>query len=115
MKSIASFLISATLSAFVAGSALANPAAAPAAGTVDAAQMEKLGIRLEAAQQVDNLPIGTVPGLIALSPDGRVAVTVPYGGVMVRLLVIEGQPVRRGARLRRARSRHQSRIWRRAT
>ena len=41
-------------------------AAAPAAGTVDAAQMEKLGIRLEAAQQVDNLPIGTVPGLIAL-------------------------------------------------
>jgi len=62
-------------------------AAAPAPGTVDAAQMEKLGIRLEAARQVDNLPIGTVPGLIALSPDGRVAVTVPYGGVMGRLLV----------------------------
>jgi len=74
-------------------------AAAPAPGTVDAAQMEKLGIRLEAARQVDNLPIGTVPGLIALSPDGRVAVTVPYGGVMVRLLVIEGQPVRRGEAL----------------
>ncbi|MFN3517159.1 MAG: efflux RND transporter periplasmic adaptor subunit [Novosphingobium sp.] len=71
-------------------------AAAPAAGTVDAAQMTRLGIRLEAAQQVDDLPLGSVPGQIALSPDGRVAVTVPYGGVLVRLLVIEGQPVRQG-------------------
>lgn len=87
---------------FLAGSGQTGPApasSAPAAGTVDAAQMEKLGIRLEPAQQVDNLPIGTVPGQISLSPEGRVAVTVPYGGVMVRLLVIEGQPVRRGEAL----------------
>ena len=87
---------------FLAGTGQPEPeptAAAPAAGTVDAAQMAKLGIRLEAAQQVDNLPLGSVPGQISLSPDGRVAVTVPYGGVMVRLLVIEGQPVRRGEAL----------------
>lgn len=74
-------------------------AKAPAAGTVDAAQMDRLGIRVEAAQQVDNLPLGSVPGQIALSPEGRVAVTVPYGGVLVRLLVIEGQAVRRGEAL----------------
>lgn len=87
---------------FFTGSSQSDPApnaAARAAGTVDAAQMAKLGIRLEAAQQVDNMPLGSVPGQIVLSPDGRVAVTVPYGGVMVRLLVIEGQPVRRGEAL----------------
>ena len=84
---------------FFAGSdqgAPAPSAAASAAGTVDAEQMAKLGIQLEAAQQVNNLPLGSVPGQIVFSPDGRVAVTVPYGGVLVRLLAIEGQPVRQG-------------------
>lgn len=85
-------------------SANTGPAPAPApskapAGTVDAAQMQKLGIRLEPAQQVSDLPLGMVPGQVSLSPEGRVAVTVPYSGVVVRLMVIEGQQVLRGAPL----------------
>lgn len=74
----------------------ATPVATAAPGQVDAAQMARLGITLETARQVDDLPLGTVPGQVVLSPDGRVAATVPYGGVLVRLMVIEGQPVRRG-------------------
>jgi len=66
------------------------------AGKVDAAQMARLGIRTEPAAQATDLPLGAVPGQVKLAPDGRVAVTVPYAGLVTRLLVIEGQPVRRG-------------------
>lgn len=74
-------------------------APAPVAGAIDAKQMAKLGIRLEAARQVSDLPLASVPGQIVAAPDGRVAVTVPYSGLIVKLMVIEGQAVRRGEAL----------------
>lgn len=83
---------------FLAGDSQTEPApaASGAPGQVSDAEMARLGIKLETAQQANDLPLGTVPGQVVLSPDGRVAVTVPYGGALVRLMVIEGQPVRRG-------------------
>lgn len=80
-----------------AGTGEAAPSAA--AGTIDAAQMERLGIRVAPATAVSDLPLASVPGQITLSPAGRVAVTVPYNGLIARLLVIEGQAVRRGEAL----------------
>lgn len=48
------------------------------------------------AEAAADLPLGTVPGVISLPPDARVAVTSPFAGAAVRVFVIEGQEVRRG-------------------
>lgn len=58
-----------------------------------------LAIESVAARQVDNVPLGSVPGTIGLPPEARVAVTAPFAGAVVRLFVIEGQEVARGAPL----------------
>ncbi|WP_336981860.1 efflux RND transporter periplasmic adaptor subunit [Altererythrobacter fulvus] len=73
-------------------------AAAPA-GTLDAAQMKRLGIVTAPAQAVDTVPLGTVPGQISLPPEARVAVTSNFPGAAVRIYVIEGQEVARGQAL----------------
>jgi len=56
-------------------------------------------IETATAQPAVDLPIGTVPGTVALPPEARVAVTSPFPGAAVRVFVIEGQSVTRGARL----------------
>ncbi|WP_086608656.1 efflux RND transporter periplasmic adaptor subunit [Erythrobacter donghaensis] len=58
-----------------------------------------LAIESVAAREVDNVPLGSVPGTISLPPEARVAVTAPFAGAVVRVYVIEGQPVARGQAL----------------
>lgn len=55
-----------------------------------------LAIETAAAQEAAAVPIASVPGIISLPPEARVAVTSPYQGAAVRVFVIEGQQVRRG-------------------
>ncbi|WP_353229977.1 efflux RND transporter periplasmic adaptor subunit [Novosphingobium sp.] len=79
------------------------PAAAPATAAakdgsiaLNAQQIDRLGVKLASAQPAAALPIGTVPGVVSLPPDARVAVTTPYAGTVVKVLVIQGQVVRQG-------------------
>lgn len=65
-------------------------------GLLSDAQMQRLGIRLAAATEAGGVPLGTVPGVITLPPEARVAVTSPFAGTAVRVLVIQGQEVERG-------------------
>lgn len=58
-----------------------------------------LAIESVAAREVDNVPLGSVPGTISLPPYARVAVTAPFAGAVVRVYVIEGQQVARGEAL----------------
>jgi cobalt-zinc-cadmium efflux system membrane fusion protein len=58
-----------------------------------------LAIESVAAKEVDNVPLGSVPGTITLPPEARVAVTAPFAGAVVRVYVIEGQQVARGEAL----------------
>ncbi|MCU0946714.1 MAG: efflux RND transporter periplasmic adaptor subunit [Porphyrobacter sp.] len=70
-------------------------------GTPDASADAATGLAIEgiAAKAVDNVPLGSVPGTVALPPEARVAVTAPFAGAVVRVFVIEGQEVARGAPL----------------
>jgi len=65
-------------------------------GKLSDAQMQRLGIRLAAAAEAGAVPLGTVPGVVTLPPEARVAVTSPFAGTAVRVLVIQGQEVERG-------------------
>ncbi|MBU0555304.1 MAG: efflux RND transporter periplasmic adaptor subunit [Alphaproteobacteria bacterium] len=58
-----------------------------------------LAIQTAAAEREEELPLGTVPGVISLPPEARVAVTSTFQGAVMRLFVIEGQEVRRGQAL----------------
>ncbi|EGD58292.1 RND family efflux transporter MFP subunit [Novosphingobium nitrogenifigens DSM 19370] len=85
------------------GKQAATDAAAPAEATkgdgtiaLTAAQVANLGIGTEAARVADATPVGTVPGVVSLPPDARVAVTTPYAGTVVKVAVIQGQDVRQG-------------------
>ena len=62
----------------------------------DADPLAALRIQTAKAEPTDGIPVGTVPGLVALPPEARVAVTSPFPGAAVRVFVIEGQAVRRG-------------------
>jgi cobalt-zinc-cadmium efflux system membrane fusion protein len=85
----------------------AAPADAPAGeaaakdGTValSAQQMARLAIATAPAQTAAQSPIGTVPGVVSLPPEARVAVTTPYAGTVLKVLVIQGQAVRQGEAL----------------
>jgi len=85
-----------------------NPATEPDApadeivakpGAISAAQIKNLGIRIVAAQPADAVPFGTVPAMVSLPPEARVAVAAPFDGAIIRLFVVEGQAVARGATL----------------
>lgn len=58
-----------------------------------------LAIESVAAREVDNVPLGSMPGTISLPPEARVAVTAPFAGAVVRVYVVEGQQVARGKAL----------------
>jgi len=67
-------------------------------GTIalSAQQIGRLGVKLATAQAAEAMPLGTVPGVVSLPPDARVAVTTPYAGTVIRVLVIQGQAVKQG-------------------
>lgn len=73
--------------------------AAAQPGAITAAQIKTLGIKIEAAQLANKVPLGTVPAIVNLPPEARVAVAVPFDGAVTRLFVVEGQQVARGAAL----------------
>ena len=77
----------------------AGPAPVLAPGQLDAAQIRRLGIRLEPARAADSVPVGTVPGIVTLPPAARVAVTSPFAGTALRVLVTPGQQVQAGQAL----------------
>lgn len=58
-----------------------------------------LSIDTAVAETASGVPLGTVPGRITLPPEARVAVTPSFAGAAVRVYVIEGQAVARGAPL----------------
>ncbi|MFN4020899.1 MAG: efflux RND transporter periplasmic adaptor subunit [Erythrobacter sp.] len=70
-------------------------------GADDSAENAVKGLAIEsvAAKAVENVPLGSVPGTVSLPPEARVAVTAPFAGAVVRVFVIEGQEVKRGAPL----------------
>lgn len=85
-----------------------NPAAQPDSpaeemaakpGVISAAQIKKLGIKIETVQTADAVPLGTVPAMVSLPPEARVAVVAPFDGAIIRLRVVQGQEVARGAAL----------------
>ncbi|WP_226018833.1 efflux RND transporter periplasmic adaptor subunit [Novosphingobium sp. FKTRR1] len=84
---------------------LSAAASAPAAKAdpdrvvLTADQRARLGIRMETATAADAVPVGTVPGVVSLPPEARVAVTTPFAGTVVQVLVIQGQAVRKGEAL----------------
>jgi len=94
---IARFAAFAVLAALPACSSPQSEQAADPAATKDATK--GLAIESVAAREVDNVPLGSVPGTISLPPEARVAVTAPFAGAVVRVYVIEGQQVARGEAL----------------
>ena len=65
------------------------------------AEVTTPALEIETAEAVaaTGVPLARVPGQVTLPPDARVAVTAPFPGAAVRLYVIEGQEVARGAPL----------------
>jgi cobalt-zinc-cadmium efflux system membrane fusion protein len=94
---IASLVALAALMALQACSSPPAEQTSDPAATADAAK--GLAIETVAAREVENVPLGSVPGTIVLPPEARVAVTAPFPGAAVRVYVIEGQQVDRGAAL----------------
>jgi membrane fusion protein, heavy metal efflux system len=73
--------------------------AASALGAITPEQLKALGIKTEAAMVADAIPLGTVPAIVSLPPEARVAVTAPFNGAIIRMYVVEGQEVARGTPL----------------
>jgi cobalt-zinc-cadmium efflux system membrane fusion protein len=93
----------ARLAAFAVLAALPACSSPPAEQSGDPATegdaAKGLAIETAAAREVDNVPLGSVPGTVSLPPEARVAVTAPFAGAVVRVYVIEGQQVTRGEAL----------------
>ena len=79
--------------------AFATTATAATPIAVDAAQARRIGLTVVAAQPAAATPIATLPGTVVPPPNGRVAVSAPFGGIVRQSLVVEGQSVARGQRL----------------
>lgn len=75
-----------------------SAAAKPADGSIPltADTIARLGLKFETAVAATEAPIAVVPALIAPPPNARVAVAATLPGVVTRILVVEGQEVRRG-------------------
>ncbi|KIQ96552.1 efflux RND transporter periplasmic adaptor subunit [Lysobacter sp. A03] len=68
-------------------------------------QIEALGIESVAAQPAENIPVTGLPGEAVPPFDAVTQVTVPFTGVVTRILVDEGERVRAGQPLLRIQSR----------
>ncbi|KAK0366242.1 hypothetical protein LTR94_003866 [Friedmanniomyces endolithicus] len=75
-----------------------SAAAQPADGSIPltADNIARLGLKFGAAIAATEAPIAVVPALIAPPPNARVAVAATFPGVVTRILVVEGEEVRRG-------------------
>ena len=62
-------------------------------------QIAKLGIRFDSAVAATELPLASLPAMIALPPNARVAVAATIPGVVTQTYVVEGETVRQGQRL----------------
>lgn len=89
-------LLFGTIVALVAVSA--EPASAAKAPLIklSPAQEQALRIVLAPVTAAERRPAARVPATFMPPPNGRVAVTAPFTGVVTRVLVVEGQAVRRG-------------------
>ncbi|MBW8294497.1 efflux RND transporter periplasmic adaptor subunit [Sphingopyxis sp.] len=76
-----------------------------APGVLTASQISRLGIKTAVAIETDATSLGSVPAIVTLPPEARVAVTAPFTGSVIRLYVVVGQAVRRGQPLAVLRSR----------
>ena len=79
--------------------ALSAPPAVAAPISVDATQARRIGLTVAVVEVAAAVPLATLPGMVTPRPQGRVAVTAPFAGVVRQSLVIEGQTVVRGQRL----------------
>ena len=79
----------------------AAPASTDAPGhiTISDDQIAKLGIRFDSAVAAGELPLASLPAIIALPPNARVAVAATIPGVVTQTYVVEGETVRQGQRL----------------
>lgn len=66
---------------------------------VTQAQAQRIGLRVAAVEAAKSVPLASLPGVAAPPPQGRVAVTAPFAGVVRQSLVMEGQTVTRGQKL----------------
>ncbi len=82
------------------------PPAASAEGGVDLtdAQIRNLGIESAAVAAATELPLPGLPAQAAAPLEASAQVAVPYAGVVTRILVDEGSPVRKGQPLARLQS-----------
>jgi len=76
-----------------------DKSAPDAEASAGADKLAGLAIEWVKAEAVTDIPIGSVPGVVTLPPEARVAVTAPFAGAAVRVYVIAGQSVRRGEAL----------------
>lgn len=77
----------------------APPSTANGAATLNAAELERIGVRFAPAEIAAEVPIATVPATLAPPPNARVAVAAVIPGVVTRTLVVEGDSVRQGQAL----------------
>jgi membrane fusion protein, heavy metal efflux system len=106
MTSIRRLPLTALLCALVACSgsepsenvAVANATAAARKDGIALSQehIARLGIRFAPAEAAKELPVATVPAVLAPPPNARVAVAAVIPGVVTRTLVVEGESVRQG-------------------
>lgn len=70
-------------------------------GTImlSADNIARLGLTFAPATQAAEAPIATLPAIIAPPPNARVAVAATLPGVVTRILIVEGQEVKRGQAL----------------
>lgn len=66
---------------------------------LDAAGARRAGVQTAPAQPAAASPVATLPGTVVPRPQGRVAVSAPFAGVVRQSLVVEGDAVQRGQRL----------------
>ena len=106
-------LLTSALLALTACSASNDAAPAEAAPRADAqgrirlsaAQIANLGIQRAPAMAADSVPVTGLPAEVTVPLASSAQVTLPYAGVVTRVLVDEGETVRRGQPMLRVQSR----------
>lgn len=86
-------------SLFVAALVFAAAPASAAPVPVTAAQAQRIGLKAAPVEAAVAVPLATLPGMVTPPPQGRVAVTAHFGGVVRQSLVVAGQSVTKGQRL----------------
>jgi len=64
--------------------------------SLSAAELARIGVEFAPVENVTELPLATVPAMLAPPPNARVAVAAVIPGVVTRTMVVEGDSVRAG-------------------